>query len=360
MVVENYGVWKAKPVRYTFEDRHEDPRSPHLHLYFTNDGANENQAAINIKSGDREESRLAYWMVPNLSHPITDRLAQLDGGFHLLADTPEQGPGGLALDYIRGNLFNRMSGRILPHDVDGPGNDILDELRPILDRAIAARATVFIFGSRYNRGGGIHNVHMNQGSPEPWLSANGTYQDGGLIIQFDDHWEGVFIGFASQAVHTKDGTGSEAGDPLPDTGYKTWADFLLPESREDDRAHEEVNDAPVVIARALVNPPGPDNQPGGPRETVTLANRTGRDMDLAGWAIRNKNGATERLPVGVRIAANGSTTVYLTTVALPNNGGTITLLSPQGLKVYGVSYSRDQARGTGEISFFRNGVRARI
>ncbi|KXX75013.1 Uncharacterized protein YukJ [Madurella mycetomatis] len=328
MVVESYGVWKAKPVRYTFQDRHEDSESPHLHLYYTDNEDKEGEAAINIKSGDRKESRLAYWMVPEFSHPITDRLTEPDHGFRLLADTPEQSRGGLALDYIRDNLFQKMDGRILPHDVDGPGNDILDD-------AIAARSTVYIFGSRFDRGKGVHNVHMNQGSPKPWTGANGIYQGGAFVIQFDDHWEAVFIGFASQAVHTKDGPGREAGQPMPETGYKTWASFLLPETPEANRTEEELEDSPIFIAKALVNPSGPDNQPGGRSETITLANRTDADWDLTGWVIPNKNGDTGQLQSGLRIAAKGFVTVQVPTVALSNNGGTATLLNAEGLKVHG-------------------------
>src|SRR6478609_5523490 len=34
MGIEAYGVWRAKPIRYTFENRSIDPHTPHLSLYF--------------------------------------------------------------------------------------------------------------------------------------------------------------------------------------------------------------------------------------------------------------------------------------------------------------------------------------
>lgn len=351
MVVENYGVWRAKPVRYTYEDRHQASSSPHLELYFTDDEAGEGRAAINIKSGDHQDSRLAYWIVPQFTHAIIEKLTTLDDGFRLLAGTSEQGPGGLALDFIRSNLFHRNDGRILPHDVEGPDNDILDQLKPILDRAISADATVYIYGAHFGGGKGIHDVHMNQGNSQGWARANGVFQDGGLILQFEDHWEALFIGFASQAVHTEDGP-NDAGQPLPRTRYMTWANFLAPEISGGDRDRDDLADSPIFITQALVNPPGPDNQPGTAPETVTLLNRTGQNVDLSRWRILNQAGNAQNLPSGLRVAAKGTVTVKVPRAPLSNQGGTITLLNAQGLKVHGVSYTKAQAQaGNGIVSF---------
>ncbi|KAF5971304.1 hypothetical protein FBULB1_9319 [Fusarium bulbicola] len=342
-MVKDYGVWRAKPVSYTFEDRVADPHSPHLSLYFDDGQGAEGRAAINIKSGNKEESRLAYWTVPDFAHYVTTKLAQLSNGFHPLAGASDQRLNGLALDYIRSNLFNRAVGRILPHDVDGADNDILDQLRPIIDRAISAKAAVYIYGSEFNDGKGIHNVHMNQGNSGRWLKDNGVFQDGGLIFQFEDHWEAVFIGFASQAVHTEDGP-KRAGYPLPDQDFMTWANLLAPELSDDDEEKVDIEDSPVFIVQALVNPPGPDQQPGAAPETISLKNRTGAEIDLSGWKIRIKTGDTQILPSGSRIGPADTKTIE-TSVPLSNNGGTITLLNAKGFKVHGVSYTRAEANG---------------
>ncbi|PYI18891.1 hypothetical protein BO99DRAFT_298790, partial [Aspergillus violaceofuscus CBS 115571] len=89
---------------------------------------------------------------------------------------------------------------VLPGDIPGRANDILDVVWPILDRATRGSPTVYIFGSSF--GSGIHNVHKNQGCLPRY--DNDGYQDGGLLIQFDDaHWEAVFLAFASQRIPTE-------------------------------------------------------------------------------------------------------------------------------------------------------------
>ncbi|ORX94140.1 hypothetical protein BCR34DRAFT_580158 [Clohesyomyces aquaticus] len=350
MPISDYGVWKAIPVRYTFETNADDPNSPHLSLFFTDDDPGEARAAINIKSGDHSDSRLVSWMIPSFKHPVSANLSALSTGFHSLADA---GLGSsIALDYIRGNLFHRQSGRLLPHDVPGENNDILDVLRPVIDEAIEKNAAIYIYGSHFNDGKGIHNVHMNQGSPRRWSRDNGVYHDGGLIIQFSDHWEAVFIGFASQAVHTEDGPGKRAGQPTPATGYLTWANFLDSETPEEDRKGHEEADRPILITEALVNPVGPDNQPGVAAETVTIANRSSLVVDLTGWSIRNGNGKVQDLPDGAQVAVEESKTFEVPNAPLSNKGGTITLLNAQGLKVHGVSYTKEDAQKEGvQLSF---------
>ena len=114
------------------------------------------------------------------------------------------------------DLVDIQSGKVLPHDIPGRDNDILDKMRPILDDAIDKSATAFIFGASF--GSGIHNIHMNQGSLPKY--DNGVYSDGAVLFKFDDrHWEAVFLGFASQRLPT-DGR----GEPEPDS--KTLADIL--------------------------------------------------------------------------------------------------------------------------------------
>lgn len=352
MPVENYGVWKAKPVSYTYEKDKDDPESPHLSLIFSDDKPDQARAAINIKSGDHSDSRLVYWLAQDLQHPIVDQLEKLGTGFRSLKSTDEQQLGRLALDYIRGNLFQKQTGRLLPHDIPGEKNDIIDALKSILDQAISREATIYLYGSHFNDGKGIHNVHMNQGSPRRWEKDNGIFQDGGFILQFKDHWKAVFIGFASQAVHTKDGPPC-AGHPIPQNGYKTWANFLDPELPEVQRKKDDVIDTPVIISQALVNPPGPDNQPGSKSETVSLTNRTAQPVDLAGWKIRNEAGQLEELPSGATLSAKDVSKAFMIpNCPLSNQGGVITLLNAQGLKLHGVSYTTTQAKQEGGLIFF--------
>lgn len=342
MPVTEYGVWKAKPISYTYETKGDDPVSPHLSLIFKDDKPSQGRAAINIKSGDREESRLVCWLSQPFQNPVVDELEKLDTGFHLLEGTDEQGLGGLALDYIRGNLFQAQTGKLLPHDIEGEDNDILDVIRPVLDRAISNKATIYLYGSHFNNGKGIHNVHMNQGNPKRFARDNGVFQDGGFVLRFNDHWEAVFIGFASQAIHTGDGP-FNPGFPIPQKNYRTWKDFLERKIEDIDK-----KESPVVISGALVNPPGPDNQPDSNPETVSLTNRTAKEVRLSGWTIRNKVGQFHKLLRDDTLPANGSKDFEVPRCPLSNQGGLITLLNEQGLRVHGVSYTRAQLMERGD------------
>lgn len=91
MPLRNYGVWKATPVSYVVEHKEDDSKSPHLSLYFSDKGGPSRhsdpeirrggrgnkeipglfRAAINIKSGDKDESRLTYWVDHDFKdHPV--------------------------------------------------------------------------------------------------------------------------------------------------------------------------------------------------------------------------------------------------------------------------------------------------
>ena len=81
-------------------------------------------------------------------------------------------------------------------------------------------------------------------------------------------------------------------------------------------------------------------------ETVTLLNTSPQPVDLAGWALADKN--NNKFALGGNIAAGAA---MLVTIAPPmqlsNKGGTITVLNEQGLKVDGVSYTKGQASQPG-------------
>jgi uncharacterized protein YukJ len=222
--VRHYGVWRATPTHYIPERSENDSISPHIHLFFE-DGSNNDSlhAAINVKSTSTrergleahdEDSWLVYWINNNLDHAYLRGLLDLDLGFHRLR-------GQSGLDYLRReDMFDFQTGMVLPHDQPGKNNDILDELEPILDKGIAHNARIYLFGSQFDDRRGIHNVHMNQGSLPNYQ--NNVYRDGGFFLYFeeDDHWEGVFLAFASQRVPTNDRTGE------PEPGAQKLAEKL--------------------------------------------------------------------------------------------------------------------------------------
>ncbi|KAI1315792.1 hypothetical protein EDD11_000346 [Mortierella claussenii] len=207
--VLNYGVWAGTPIGYRNELRETVTASPHIQLFFIDDtvaadapGYRHFTAAINVKSKD-PESRLVFWHHEDFQHPIINDLESLpQQRFYPIPNSQVSSLKGL--DFVRtdGLIPNiPEGGQLLELDLPGRDNDIIDKLKPILNRAIEDRANVYLFGSQYNSSG-IHEVHMNQGSLPNF--ENGIYQDGAIIVQYEDHWEALFLAFGSQSLPTDD------------------------------------------------------------------------------------------------------------------------------------------------------------
>jgi hypothetical protein len=99
-------------------------------------------------------------------------------------------------------------------------------------------------------GNGIHDIHMNQGNSGKFAQDNGSWQDGGLIIQLANQWIALFFKFQSQTWHSEDDNGEPIVTPDPEGS--------------------------VLIIAALVNPFGDDKS----KETVTLLNISPTVIDL--------------------------------------------------------------------------------
>jgi uncharacterized protein YukJ len=95
MALKNYGVLKGRPIarRLGFG------ASPHYQVHLVDDD-DDYLIAVNVKS-KKSPSELLYLIDENYAHPVLDDLKKLPVGFSSI----ERVPGGLALDYIRGNLF---------------------------------------------------------------------------------------------------------------------------------------------------------------------------------------------------------------------------------------------------------------
>ena len=261
---------------------------------------------------------------------MTQSLPGLPGGFTLLASQP----GGMALDFIRANLFDRQQMRPEPASMPGPDNDLADKLDHFVRRAAAdPAARLYAFGQRWGPeagvpdkifgflpGNGVHDIHMNQGNSQRFRQDDGVWQDGGLLLHYpaQDQWVGIFLAFQSQAWHTDDQTGHAVGE--------------LPEP-----------DHIVRIVAALVNPPGPAPE----AETVTLLNASPQQADLTGWSILDRAKHQMMLPGGLLAPGDSLRVPVEAPVQLGNQGGLITLLNPDGLKVDGVAYTQAQAAAEG-------------
>ncbi|KAK4550889.1 hypothetical protein LTR36_000469 [Oleoguttula mirabilis] len=211
MAISDYGCWKGTPTSFTAQTLEQD-NSPHITLKFTDGSGAEKEAAINVASTSSDHD-LVYWLQRTWNHPITESLTPLAQGFHKATGTDGSGTN-LSLDYVRTTpaLLDFTQGSLLQDSTPGT-TDILSQLEPILNDAIAAKADVYLFGSNY--GTGIHDIHMNQGNDASYDNAIGS--DGAVIFHYstDGHFEAVFLAFADQSVPTDDTTGAaESGGQL--------------------------------------------------------------------------------------------------------------------------------------------------
>jgi uncharacterized protein YukJ len=330
MPLERYGVLKGSVVDARRED---DPDTPHYQMHVRAESTSY-RIAVNVKS-QMSPSELLFLVDDRFRHPVTAGLHGLPHGFTEL----QREPGSLALDFIRGNLFDRLRLRPLPHNLPGPDNDLSDRVEHYVARARREHGSeVYAFGEPWGPeqdtgdkifgflpGNGVHNIHMNQGNHPQFARDDGVWQDGALAFHFPstDQWVAFFLAFQSQAWHTDDSTGHAITEPGP-----------VPGPTEPDRV--------VRIVGALVNPIGPAPEP----ETVTLLNTAPEPVQLPGWQIadrlKNKQSLTGTIAAGVAL-----TVPVQPPVQLGNRGGIITLLDDRGLKVDGVSYTEQQAQREG-------------
>ncbi len=327
MPLQRYGVLKGRITQQIAGQG----ESPHHQLHVIDDVA-DYRAAVNVKS-QLAPSELMFAIVDDFQHPLTEPLARLPSGITEL----ERRPGGLALDYIRGNLFGRPGLRTLPYAEVGPNNDLYEQLDALVQRSIGdGGATLYAFGEPWSAearkdkymgffpGAGIHNVHMNQGNDPKYGGDDAPWQDGGLLFSFSAgkslRWTAVFLAFQSQATHTDDVTGHTI--PAP-----------------------PARDGLVRIVAARLRPPK------GQPQTVTLLNTGAAPLDLAGWALKDYR-KTAR-PIAGALAPGAALAVELAPAdAFSPAGDLITLVDDLGLKIDGVAYGKRQVPGEGHTLVF--------
>jgi uncharacterized protein YukJ len=327
MPLSAYGVLRGSVI----DHRLASGANAHFQMHVVDD-ENHYRLAVNVES-QMQPSELEYLIDSDFRHEILNAVAELPAGWSALG---QHRPGTAALDFIRGNLFNRDDMRQLPFDVPGPDNDLNEKLAHYVRRAIAdEQATVYAFGQRWGPergktdkifgflpGNGVHDIHMNQGNVGEFVRDDGVYQDGALLLHFpaQQQWVAIFLKFQSQTWHTDDTTGHQIADG------------------EADRT--------VRVIAALVNAvESPET------EFVTLLNTTARAIDLAGWKLADRDKHSMALTGTIR--AGETLRVRLAPpVVLPNGGGIITLLDGSSLKVDGVAYTRAQAAEPGRTVAF--------
>jgi uncharacterized protein YukJ len=318
--------------------------SPHFQIRVDAAGT-DFRVAVNVLS-QQSPPELLFLATETFSHPLLQQLPGLAQGFNPLASAF----GGLALDFIRGNLLDRQAMRTMPATAPGPDNDLADKLAHYVSRATAdPDARLYAFGQRWGPesgvpdkifgfapGNGIHDVHMNQGNSGRFTADDGIWQDGGLLLHFptSNQWVAIFLAFQSQAWHTDDRT----GHAVP--GLDQLGPGPLPSPAEPDRT--------VRIVAALVNPIGPGPEP----ETATLINPGALAVDLTGWRLVDRMGRAMILDTTVLPAGDTIRIRLSPQVQLSNSGGLLTLLNARGLKVDGIAYTAEDAHSEGKTLVF--------
>lgn len=319
MPVKRYGLVNGR-VERTYAER-KDSKSPHYQIKVLAGGDGAFRVPVNVQSNDG--SMVRYHVTERFEHPIIEKLAALTPGY---TDVKSEA-GGLALDFVRGGLFDPNELVSLPANEEGDDNDLQDLLAHLVDPVMhSEKGVAFAWGERWSGGSprpidkrfgtsdGVHDIHTNQGNPAgKWAETNGVWQDGGLVLHDPDRktWKAIFMAFESQTFNT-------------DASGNAKADKDVTFDREDSG---------VVIATALVAPVG------GRPETVSILNGTNSAIDLAGWWIVDKE--DRRGAIKGKVAPGELLTLELAgPVSLSNRSGTITLATPDGTVVDAVSYAK--------------------
>lgn len=351
--MKNYGVLKGAAVAYK-RDNDEDP---HSELLLSVDGASY-RVAINVRSsrGPIAKRLIEYLILRDLNHPIVDRVRSLPHGWNAISPGRPNSP---AIDYIRSNLFRATDMKPIVHTKPGPNNDLFERVEDLLQRAIDDDdAVVYAFGERwgpepskpdgyffFKPGNGVHLIHMNQGGSG---DSGGRFRDGALLVDFPRSGitTALFLKFQNQVWHT---SGPQA---LPIAGAPAVAALPIPETGAIAAWSVLAADSPYRLARivaAMVNPRGTDRG----AESVTVLNISDRDLNLAGWTLRDEQERSEPLTGSIRPGEAITLPLSGSGVQLSNEGGTITLLDAQSLKVDGVAYTRADAQTEGRPVVFR-------
>jgi uncharacterized protein YukJ len=346
MPIKSYGILRGKAREGKLAGK--GNAKPHYQIHILAKAIH-HRIAVNVVS-DQSPSELLFLLDPDFHHPALEKIRTAAEGFTAISSQP----GGLALDFIRGSLFDPQRMKALPFNAPGPDNDLHEIFDLYVQRAIDRGADVYAFGSKwgpepgqpddyfhFEPGNGIHDIHLNQGSPPPHKGDNGLWQDGALFIHFpaENKWLAFFLAFQSQFAQT-----DAHGDPIP--GSPKFGQAVVPGTPGGGPVEpvEVPATAGVRIVAALVNPAGDD----AGHETVTLLNARPESVNLSGWKITNSTGAKFNIQ-GPVLGSGNTVRISLTDLNVPlsNKGGTINLLDPNGLKVHGVAYTKEQVSAQG-------------
>ncbi|MCY7894551.1 YukJ family protein [Bacillus vallismortis] len=220
MAVQQYGVLKGIVLDMK---RETDDDSPHFQVKVLGEENTYYRCAINVMSSS-EESEVLYVADDQFDSSTITTLPNMPYGYARITEANRE----IALDYVRGHLFDSREMKPLRHEITGPDNDLNDFIETYMKKALVEKAPVYLFGSKFGPEqaadkifgftptNGMHNIHMNQGNAmdSRWKKDNGSWHDGGILIQFADQWAAVFLAFLSQSWCT-----DENGNPVRDCDH---------------------------------------------------------------------------------------------------------------------------------------------
>ncbi|MBW7477541.1 YukJ family protein [Paenibacillus oenotherae] len=209
MPIKGYGVLKGIAIDGKDE---RDNSTPHYQIRMIGEDNTDYRIAVNVMSSSHE-SEVLYLVDEQYDASSITILPTMSNGFTRITKDNRD----IALDYVRGELFDPSKMVPLPHDKSGPDNDLNDKIQKYIEKAIKEKAICYVYGSEwgpennkpdkifgFEPGRGVHNVHMNQGNEGRWKGDNGSWQDGGILIQFKDKWVAIFLAFLSQSWCTNE------------------------------------------------------------------------------------------------------------------------------------------------------------
>ncbi|MDN4862807.1 YukJ family protein [Priestia megaterium] len=205
MPLKNYSVLKGKVV----DTQMGSSGKPHYEVHIKGE---ENEVdyriAINIAS-QAHPSEVLYFVSEDFKSEDITILPTLENGITEITNENRD----IALDYIRGGLFDPKKMVPLPAELPGIDNDLNEKIHHYIGQAKEKKAIVYAYGERFGPeskpdkyfhfkpGNGIHDIHMNQGNVGNWKKDDGVWQDGGILIHFkeENRWVGIFLAFQSQS-----------------------------------------------------------------------------------------------------------------------------------------------------------------
>lgn len=125
-----------------------DDNNPHALATFE-DGVSEMKlhADINAKSSDSKDSRLLYWLLPAFEQPIREKLRPLTMGWHdMCHNAPHKRT---SLDLLRDSLVDLGQGVVVPHNLPGSRDNVLDAVGLFFQNIKENGPTLFAFSEKF-------------------------------------------------------------------------------------------------------------------------------------------------------------------------------------------------------------------